>query len=115
MRRALENIPLRWRVFLATSITITILFAAAGWGLQRYPLSVADQSIRQEIRGSIQAYDAVWRARRQVLSAASSLMSGMSDVRSAFMTRDKTTIRDSAQELWSRVSNEQSAVFLVLD
>ncbi len=115
MKTQLRRIPLRWRVFLATSITITILFAVAGWALQRYALSVADQSIRQEIRGSIQAYDAVWKARRQVLSASSALMSGMSDVRAAFMTRDQTTIRDSAQELWSRVSNDQSAVFLVLD
>ncbi|MBV9303445.1 MAG: HAMP domain-containing protein [Acidobacteriaceae bacterium] len=107
------KIPLRWRVFLATSITITILFAVAGWGLQRYALSVADQSIRQEIRGSIQAYDAVWKARTQMLSATSALMSSMSDVRKVLMTRDQTTIHDFAQDLWSRVSNE-SAVFLVL-
>jgi signal transduction histidine kinase len=113
MRAALAKIPLRWRVFLATSITVTILFAVAGWGLQRYALSVADQSIRQEIRGSIQAYDAVWKARTQVLSATSALMSAMSDVRGAFMTRDPRTIRDSIQDLWSRVS-DQSAVFLVL-
>lgn len=114
MSAALAKIPLRWRVFLATSITVTILFAVAGWGLQRYALSVADQSVRQEIRGSIQAYDAVWKARTQVLSATSALMSVMSDVRKTLQTRDQRTIRDFfAQDLWSRVS-DPSAVFLVL-
>ena len=38
----------------------------------------------------------------------------MSDVRSAFMTQDQATIRDTAQQLWSQVS-EQDASFLVLD
>ncbi len=114
MNLGVSKIPLQWRVFLATSITITILFALAGWGLQHYALSVADESVRTEIRASIQAYEAVWKARTQVLSATTALMSAMSDVRKAFNTRDQKTIQDSAQELWSRVS-DQSAVFLVLD
>jgi signal transduction histidine kinase len=41
-------------------------------------------------------------------------MGAMSDVREAFKTRDERTIRDSAQELWSRIS-DQSAAFVVLD
>ncbi|MBV9612547.1 MAG: HAMP domain-containing protein, partial [Acidobacteriaceae bacterium] len=114
MKNAFSRIPLQWRVFLATSITLTILFAVAGWGLQQYALSAADESVRAEIRASIQAYEAVWRSRTQVLSAVTALMGAMSDVRAAFMTKDRETIRDSAQELWSRVSDE-SAVFLVLD
>jgi len=114
MKAAVGKIPLQWRVFLATSITLTILFAVAGWALQRYALSVADESVRTEIRASIRAYEGVWAARTRVLSAVTALMSAMSDVRAAFQTRDEKTIRDSAQELWSRVS-DQSAVFLVLD
>lgn len=114
MKRAFETLSLRWRLFLATSITITLLFAAAGWALQQYALRTADESVRAEIRASTQAYEAVWKARTQVLSSTSALMGAMSDVRAAFMTRDRQTIRDSAQELWSRVSN-QSALFLVLD
>jgi len=38
----------------------------------------------------------------------------MPDVRGAFMTRDRATIRDTAERLWSEVS-EQDADFLVLD
>lgn len=113
MTRGLRSFPLRWRLFLASSTTITFLFAAAGWGLQRYGLRVADESVRSEIRSSMQAYDAVWTARTQLLSATTAVMSSMSDVRAAFMTRDPKTIRDSAGEIWSRVS-DSSAVFLVL-
>ncbi len=114
MTNGLRTIPLRWRVFAATSITITLFFFAAGWGLQAYALSVADRSVRAEIRASIQTYEALWKARTQELSAATALMGAMSDVRAAFATRDERTIRDSAEEMWSRVSN-QSAAFLVLD
>lgn len=114
MSNLFSRIPLRWRVFAATSITITFLFVVAGIVLQNYALSVADQSVRAEIRTSIQAYEALWKARTQVLSDTTALMAAMSDVRASFMTHDQRTIRDSAGELWSRISDE-SAAFLVLD
>jgi len=106
-------VPLRWRVFLATSITVTLLFAIAGWTLEQYVISVADDSARAEIQASIRAYEAVWQARTKVLLATTAVMGAMSDVRAAFATKDDKTIRDSAEELWSRVS-DQSAFFLVL-
>lgn len=114
MKTLFTRIPLGGRVFLATSITITVLFAAAGWGLQQYAISQSDENMRAEIQASVQAYEAVWKARTELLSATSRLMSGMSDVRAAFLTRDPQTIRDSAQDLWSRVS-DSSALFFVLD
>ena len=114
MRFNAALVPLRWRVFLATSTTVTLLFGLAGWALEHYLLSVADDSARAEIQTSIRAYEAIWKARTQVLLATTAVMGAMSDVRAAFQTRDEETIRDSAQELWSRVS-DQSAVFLVLD
>jgi signal transduction histidine kinase len=106
--------PLGGRIFLATSITVTVLFAAAGWGLQQYAISQSDENVRAEIQASTQAYEAVWKARTELLSATSALLSGMSDVRAAFLTRDPETIRDSTQDLWSRVS-DSSALFFVLD
>ena len=114
MKKLFSRMPLQWRVFVATSITITFLFVLTGWVLQNYALSVADQSVRAEIRASIQAYEALWKARTQVLSAATALMGAMSDVRAAFMTRDERTIHDSVGDLWSRISDE-SAAFVVLD
>ncbi len=113
MRSAFARIPLRWRLFAATSFTLTLLFGSAGLLLQQYALSAADASVRSEMRVSVHAYEAVWKTRTRSLSSAAALMSQMSDVRAAFMTRDRETIRDSAQELWSKVS-DQSALFLVL-
>lgn len=114
MTNPFSRLPLGGRIFIATSITITVLFAAAGWGLQQYTISQSDENVRTEIQASVQAYEAVWKARTELLSATSRLMSGMSDVRAAFLTRDQQTIRDSAQDLWSRVS-DSSALFFVLD
>jgi signal transduction histidine kinase len=114
MKNIFDRIPLQWRVFLGTSITITLLFVLAGLGLQNYALAVADQSVRTEIHASIQGYEALWKARTQVLSATTALMAAMSDVRAAVATQDERTIRDSAGELWSRIS-DQSAAFEVLD
>jgi signal transduction histidine kinase len=106
-------ISLRWRLFLATSITLTALFGVAGWALQRYALQVAGDSLNSEVRASAQLYEGAWRARTQILSATSALIASMSDVRSVFVTQDPKTIRDSVDELWRRVS-DSSAVFLVL-
>ncbi len=113
MKELLEKLPIQWRVFLCSSITITILFAFAGLGLQRYALSVADESARAELRASVQAYEALWTTRTRLLSKTTGLMAAMSDVRAAFATRDEKTIRDFVADLWSRVSDEKAA-FLVL-
>lgn len=109
-----RNISLRWRVFAATSITVTLLFAVTGWLLQQYSISVADESVRAEIRASNQAYEAVWSAKTRVLSATSALLASMSDVRAAFLTRDQRTIQDFTREVWSRVP-EHAGTFLVLN
>ena len=42
------------------------------------------------------------------------VLSAMSDVRAAFQTNDRATIRDTAAEIWSKVS-QSSALFLVTD
>lgn len=114
MKSAIGLIPLPWRIFLATSTLVTILFGVAGWSLERYALQVAIRSVQEETQASIHAYQAIWKTKTDSLATATALMSAMSDVRAAFMTRDRETIRDSAQELWSRVS-DQPALFQVLD
>jgi signal transduction histidine kinase len=113
VRQIISRLPIQWRVFVGSSITITILFALAGWGLQRYALGVADESVGAELRVSVRVYEALWATRTRLLSATTALIAAMSDVRGAFETRDEKTIRDSIGDLWSRVS-DQSAVFLVL-
>jgi signal transduction histidine kinase len=118
MRLSLRRVPLLWRIFLSTSIAIAALFAATGWMVQTYAARVSEQSLEREVDTSLQAYEALWTTRAQTLAVVSSVISSMSDVRAAFRTGDQLTIRDTAQELWSRASPsraaQEDAVFLVL-
>ena len=66
------------------------------------------------MRTSLEAYQALWSTRVHTLTSISRIISSMSDVRAAFMTRDRATIRDTAEQLWTQIS-EQDANFLVLD
>lgn len=113
MNSSLKHLSLLWRILLSTSIAITLLFAATGWAVQNYAVHVSERNLEGEVRTSAQAYDALWKTRTHTLAAISRIVSSMSDVRAAFQTRDQATMRDIAQELWSRIS-EENAVFLVL-
>lgn len=105
---------LLWRILLSTSMAVTVVFALTGWMAQRYAAAISQRSLEEEIRTSLQAYESLWSARVHNLTEISRIMSSMSDVRAAFMTGDRATIRDTAEQLWSKVSDE-GASFLVLD
>ena len=109
-----KGISLLWRILVSTSLAVTLVFALTGWMVQRYAGSVSERSLEEEVRMSLQAYETLWRARVHNLTAISRIISSMSDVRAALGTGDRATIRDTAQQLWSQVS-EQDATFLVLD
>ena len=109
-----SRLSLLWKILLSTSVAITLLFAFTGWiVLDSVGRTTAD-TLEEEVRASFQAYTSLWQARADLLASVSRILSTMSDVRAAFSTRDQATIRDSAGELWSKVSDE-SAVFLVTD
>ncbi len=105
---------LLWRILLATSIALTVLFAIIGWILQDHVLRIATQSLQEEVGTSFRAYESLWHARADRLASISQVLASMSDVRAAFGTGDQATIRDTAGELWSKVSHED-ALFLVTD
>lgn len=113
-RSPLKRVSLLWRILLSTSIALTVLFGLTGWMVQSYAGRVSEHSLEEEVRISLQAYQTLWRTRANTLASISRIMSLMSDVRAAFSTRDRATIRDTAEQLWSEVP-EQDAVFLVLD
>ncbi len=69
---------------------------------------------KKRCNASFQAYRSLWSARADKLASVSLILSTMSDVRAAFNTGDQATIRDTAGELWSKVS-EENALFLVTD
>lgn len=105
---------LLWRILVSTSLAVTAVFALTGWMVQRYAAAVSQHSLEEEIRTSLQAYESLWSAKVHNLTEISRIMSSMSDVRAAFMTGDQATIRDTAQQLWSQVS-DVGASFLVVD
>lgn len=108
-----RGISLLWRILLSTSVALTALFGLTGWLLQSYAGRVSEHSLEEEVRTSLQAYEALWSTRTHNLASTSRIISSMSDVRAAFATRDRATIRDTAAQLWSEVSED--AAFLVLE
>ncbi len=112
MKNPLSRISLLWKVLLSTSVAITLLFTVAGWIAVDSAARATSSSVEHEVRTSFQAYQSLWKSRADRLAAISSILSTMSDVRAAFGSADAATIRDTAGELWARVSDED-AFFLV--
>jgi signal transduction histidine kinase len=108
-----RSVSLLWRILLSTSISITVLFGALGWFLQEQFASVAAATLEEEVRASFQAYDSLWNARADQLAKVSLALSLMPQVRAAFGTGDKATIRDAADEVLDRI--DPNALFLVSD
>ncbi len=109
-----SRLSLLWKILLATSIALTLLFALVGGIVQDNATRAMSASVDEDVQASFRAYDSLWRSRAQTLAAVSLVISRMSDVRAAFSTGDQATIRDSANELWTQISN-QDAIFLVTD
>jgi signal transduction histidine kinase len=105
---------LLWKILLSTSIAITLLLAIAGWFVQNQARAVLLQNLETELKGSFRAYESLWQSRADTLRSVSLVLSTMSDVRAAFQTNDRATIRDTATEIWEKVS-QSSALFLVTD
>src|SRR5690349_12231471 len=109
-----SRFSLLWKIVLSTSVAVTLLFALVGWMVQSNVVSTTTRSLEDEVRASFRAYQSLWNARSDSLASISSIISRMSDVRRAFRTRDQATIRDTAGELWSKVSDE-NAIFVVTE
>jgi signal transduction histidine kinase len=109
-----SRLSLQWKILLSTSVAITILFAVTGWIVLSNTMRTTSQSLEEEVQTSFHAYESLWQSRAAQLSSISLILSGMSDVRAAFGTGDEATIRDTASELWSRISHD-NAMFLVTD
>src|SRR5580658_5203988 len=109
-----SRVSLLWRVLLSTSIAVTLLFGVTGWIVQDNATRATATSLDEEVRASFHAYDSLWRSRADMLASVSLVVSRMSDVRAAFSYGDAATIRDTAKELWDKISRED-AIFLVTD
>jgi signal transduction histidine kinase len=103
------NFPVRHsllgKIVFSTSVAITLLLAAAGWFVQDVTRRVLSDNLRNEIQGSLRAYESLWQSRAEMLRTVSRALSNMSDVRRAFQTSDRATIQDTAAEFWSRIAS----------
>ncbi len=108
------HLTILWKILLSTSVAITLIFGLTGWIVLNYATQTTSQSLDDEVKASFRAYQSLWNSRAQLLSSVSLIMSTMSDVRAAFSTGDQATIRDTAGELWARIS-DSNAIFLVAD
>ncbi len=105
---------LRRKFMLAASMATVLLFGITGYIVQREALKTTLSGIEDEAQTSFAAYQSIWKSRAERLAAISQVLSTMSDVRAAFGTRDEATIRDTAGEIWRRISDED-AFFVVSD
>src|ERR1700758_1307793 len=92
-----------WKILLATTLTITIVLAFTAWLVRDQMVEALTRALETSMRGGFEAYNATWRSRADNLRAVSRVLSTMSDVRAAFQTNDRATIRDTAGEIWSHV------------
>lgn len=114
MRRLFSKLSLLTKVMLSTSVAITVLFGLTGEIVLRHITQTMSDSLQEEVQASFHAYVSLWQARTELLSSVSQILAGMPDVRAAFGTGDEATIRDTAGELWSKISSLRG-VFLVTD
>lgn len=112
-----RRLSLLWKIWLSTSVALTALFAVTGWVVQRHVLETSARNLEDEAQASFQAYASLWRARAEMLRSVASIISSLPNVRAAFGTRDEATMRDAAQEVWARVSEDlrETAFFVVTD
>ena len=101
------------KIVLAENVENTGVTLEAG-RVQRYAVHTTSQGLEEEVRASLRAYESLWRSRADMLASVSLVISNMSDVRAAFSTRDQATNRDTAGELWAKISHDD-AIFLVTD
>ncbi len=114
MRRRFSRLSLLTKIMLSTSVAITALFAITGEIVLQNITKTMFDSLEAEVQESFHAYASLWESRTELLNSVSRVVASMSDVRAAFSTKDQATIRDSAGELWSRIS-DSAGLFLVTD
>jgi len=113
----MPRLSLLAKIWLSTAVVVTTLYAITGLLLQRHTLSMTNQSLQEEVRASLQAYESLWRSRSDTLASVAAIIASTPNVRAAFQTRHRPTIQDAAGELWVKVADElkENAFFTVVD
>jgi signal transduction histidine kinase len=105
---------LLWKILLSTALIITVVLAATAWFVEEQTVTALTADLQGAIQSGFSSYESLWKTRADSLRSLSIVLSTMSDVRAAFQTNDRATIRDTAGEIWSRIS-QSNAIFIVTD
>jgi signal transduction histidine kinase len=108
------RLPLLAKILLSTSVLITAVFGVTGEIVLHHIQRTVSDGLEDEVRNSFQAYKSLFQARAELLASVSRMMASLPEVRLAFSTGDRATIRDTASELWGKIS-PSNAIFLVTD
>jgi signal transduction histidine kinase len=108
------RLPLLAKILLSTSVLITAVFGVTGEIVLHHIQRTVSDGLEDEVRNSFQAYTSLFQARAELLRSVSRMMASLPEVRLAFSTGDRATIRDTASELWAKIS-PSNAIFLVTD
>jgi signal transduction histidine kinase len=113
----LRHLPLVWKLWLSTSVALALLFVLTVWVVQRQTVQTTTRNLEEQVQESFRVYESLWLERTVMLQSISSILSSMPNVRAAFGTKDQATIRDSAGELWAKISADlkENAFFDVTD
>ncbi len=114
---SLARLSLVWKIWLSTSVVLTALFAVTALLLQRQVLETTGRGLEEEVHASFQAYESLWAARAETLGSIAAIVGSIPNVRAAFSTLDRATIRDTTGELWLLLSDrlKESSFFVVTD
>ncbi|HYM12375.1 MAG TPA: ATP-binding protein [Bryobacterales bacterium] len=102
------------KIWLSTSVAITVLFAATGWIVSHHLVNETEKQLTAEVATSLQAYRALWQERARALETLSAQISSAPQVRAAFGTGDAATIADTSGDLLRNLKQELGERGLVL-
>ena len=73
----LRRLSILWKIWLSTSVALTVLFAAIGYFVQRGVQDTATRSLQEEVQASLKAYEALWESKVELFESLAAFMSGM--------------------------------------
>jgi signal transduction histidine kinase len=109
----LRRLSLLWKIWLSTSVALTVLFAAIGYIVQRGVQETATRSLQEEVQASLKAYEALWESKVQLFESLAAFMSGMPEALQALegQHRDGTQV---LLESWVRATREMRGAGFVM-
>lgn len=102
------------KIWLSTSLAITVVFVATGWIVSQHLVTQTMHQLTDEVARSLQAYRSLWRERAQTLETLSSQIASTPQVRAAFGTADPATIADTSGDLLRGLKRHLGETGLVL-